>query len=126
MSRKCSDLCRCVNCHNTYGSRPRETKVCSRKRRRHTLQQSLQTSEEFVKDRGEKVGEGAWSALESIVLNEICKDENEDVAILKLYNDIVYYSTTPYSIAPLPYKCILRNKNMVQIQAKKHHIIGTK
>ena len=37
MSRKCSDLCRCVNCHNTYGSRPRETKVCSRKRRRHIL-----------------------------------------------------------------------------------------
>ena len=67
-----------VTIANTYGACPHKLKESSRKRGHHTLQQNLKTSQEFAEERGEKVSEGTWSALECIVLSEICKDEKED------------------------------------------------
>ena len=116
MSQPCSPLCRCFNCCNPCGVRPFPTKKNPRKRRKHTLQVDIQSSTHFTETRGEKISEAIWSDLESI---EICNEVKQLDLILKLYNDIVYYSKTSYCFATLPHNAVLRNKNVVQISAKR-------
>ena len=66
--------------------------VDGRVKRKHAFQVELTHSKKFSKDRGEDIMLGVWSAFEAIVLEEVCSKCNDDM--VKLYNDIVYYSQT--------------------------------
>ena len=118
----CSDLCRCKGCNNPNGCRlPQVGPKLSRKRRSHELQTEIPSSKRFGTERGEKLTEGVWSSFENIVLRHIVSiggDNKNTACILKLYNDIVYYSTAPFCVAPLPENTVFRPKVHAQILAK--------
>ena len=80
---------------------------------------------QFALDRGESMSAAIWSDFESIVLAEIVSSFSEpqhDATILRLYNDIVYYSTAPFCIFLLPDNVTFREKNYTQLHAKLQHV----
>ena len=73
---------------------------------------------------GESMSAAIWSDFESIVLSEIVSpfsEPQQDATILRLYNDIVYYSTAPFCIFFLPDVVTFREKNYTQLHAKLQH-----
>ena len=56
------------------------------------------SSKRFAEQRNEILLEAIWSDLESVVLHEICKEVKDRDSICKVYNDIVYYSSTSYYV----------------------------
>ena len=73
---------------------------------------------------GESMSAAIWSDFESIVLSEIVSpfsEPQQDATILRLYNDIVYYSTAPFCIFFLPDVITFREKNYTQLHAKLQH-----
>ena len=123
-SRSCSPLCHCKECANPNGIRqPQQGMV--KKRRRHTLQVEIPSSKRFALDRGESISSAIWSDFESIVLHETCTSLPTDAAtslITKVYNDVVYYSTSCFCTSPLTDDMVLREKTHTQITSKIQHI----
>ena len=81
-------------------------------------------AKKFALDRGESMSAAIWSDFESIVLSEIVSpfsEPQQDATILRLYNDIVYYSTAPFCIFFLPDVITFREKNYTQLHAKLQH-----
>lgn len=81
----------------------------------------IPSSKKFALDRGEQLSKGVWSSFESILLDEVCfslKQENDNTAIAKLYNDIVDYSTSSYSVVALPSNIVFRSKSLLEITSK--------
>ena len=70
----------------------------------------LPKSKQFAEDRGETISEAIWSEFESILLDEVCRKVEEVDAVVKLYNDLVYYSGTSYCVEQLPQSVVFRNK----------------
>ena len=70
------------------------------------------------------MSEQIWSTFECIVLNNIvlATAEQDHASILKNYNDIVFYSTTPFCTFFLPDNVVFREKTSAQIRAKLEHI----
>ena len=96
-SQPCTALCKCTNCDNPYGPRPPPLQGDQRSRRKHPLQIDIPSSKRFAQERGECMSQAIWSNFEPIVLHEICtslRQESDNSMIAKLYNDVVYYSTT--------------------------------
>ena len=65
-----------------------------------------------------------WSDFESIILMEILQfhDQEDTTNITKLYNDIVYYSSSLFCTCPLPHTVVFREKTIAQIQSKLQHV----
>ena len=67
---------------------------------------------------------GIWSRFESIVLHEILSPTGQQIAdvkdITKIFNDMVHYSTSSYSILSLPSNVVFRNKSISEVTAKKN------
>lgn len=136
-SQPCSSLCHCKNCLNPYGRKeeripPRN----SRKKRRHECQVDIPDSKRFAESRGESISMSTWSDFEALVLSEVVKhfSENEECHtypnITKLYNDIVYYSTSSYCIHSLPPNLVFRGKSINEVTGKikymsSHTILNT-
>ena len=120
-SRPCTSLCRCTNCENPCGQRPPPLLAKKRIRRKHDLQIDIPSSKRFAQERGEHISEGIWSSFESTVLHDICtslQQETDSGIITKLYNDIVYYSTSSYCLVALPSDVVFRKKSILQITSK--------
>ena len=86
------------------------------------MQIQVPSAKRFAEERGESIPTSIWSDFESTVLSVI-KDSvmnGEESAIVKLYNDTVYYSTALFCHSPLPHDIVFREKNHLQIQAKLH------
>ena len=65
-----------------------------------------------------------WSTFESIVLHEVCAslcEERDDNVATKLYNDLVYYSTSSFCIIPLSSDMVFRNKTLGEITSKVNY-----
>ena len=109
-SKSCTSLCRCHNCANPGGVKPLQ--FTTRNKRKHAFQQDIPSSKRFAEDRQKKISKGPWSEFESLLLNQVISKFLPDdlAAITKLYNDVVYYSTSPFSIYPLPSDIVLRKK----------------
>ena len=112
-SQSCTSICRCKNCANPHGER--RVLPSKRKRTLHSFQISLPNSKKFA--------EGVWSEFETIVVLEIfCFHENQDSALItKLYNDVVFYSTSLFCLDPLPDNVVFRGKRVNQVEAKLRH-----
>ena len=56
----------------------------------------MPNSKAFAMDRGECISTAVWSDFESIIVMEILQshDQEDTTNITKLYNDIVYYSSS--------------------------------
>ena len=85
---------------------------------------TLPASKKFAIDRGEKVSDSVWSQFETIVIHEISLLEAYQDAkhVLKLYNDLVFYSQAPYCMFILPENTVFREKSYSQICAKLQYI----
>ena len=86
-------------------------------------------AKKFALDRGESMSAAIWSDFESIVLSEIVSsftEPQQDATILRLYNDIVYYSTAPFCIFFLPDNVTFREKNYAQPYAKLQHVASSR
>ena len=44
--------------------------------------------------------------------------------VVKLYNDMVYYSNAPYCVAALPHDVVFRSKKTVQVVSKLKNIMS--
>ena len=120
-SQPCTALCRCTNCDNPYGPRPPPLQGDQRSRRKHPLQINIPSSKRFAQERGECMSQAIWSNFESIVLHEICtslQQESDNSMIAKLYNDVVYYSTTSICLFTLPQDIVFRKKSQGEISSK--------
>ena len=125
LGQACTSLFRCKNCANPNGHRREGAVGGKRKRRIHALQKDIPKSKKFTLDRGESMSAAIWSDFESIVLPEIVSsftEPQQDATILRLYNDIVYYSTAPFCIFFLPDNVTFREKNYAQLHAKLQHV----
>ena len=125
VGQACTSLCRCKNCTNPNGHRREGAVGSKRKRRVHALQKEIPKSKKFALDRGESLSAAIWSDFESIVLSEIlssCTEPQQDATILRLYNDVVYYSTAPFCVFFLPDNVTFREKNYTQLHAKLQHV----
>ena len=123
----CSSLCRCKNCGNPKGSRSLvgQQSSSTRKRRSHELQTMVPSSKKFALERKEEINETVWSTFEIIVLHEVVKCVSismNEISMHKVYNDVVYYASSPFSMYFLPKDIIFREKSDKQIHAKLHHI----
>ena len=88
-----------------------------RSRRKHPLQINIPSSKRLAQERGECMSQAIWSNFESIVLHEICtslRQESDNSMIAKLYNDVVYYSTTSICLFTLPQDIVFRKKAKVK------------
>ena len=90
----------------------------------HTLQLQLPTSKKFAIDRGESLSDAIWSDFETIIVMEVSQSsEYKDAStITKLYNDIVYYSSSLFCSCPLPHSVVFREKTIHQVQSKVQHM----
>ena len=121
-SQPCSSLCRCKNCENPYGQRPPIARAGKRERRMHELQKiAITSSHGFAQQREECISNGIWSRFESIEILSPTGQQIADVKdITKIFNDIVHYSTSSYSILSLPSNVVFRNKSISEVTAKKN------
>ena len=124
LGQACTSLCRCKNCANPNGHRREEAVSGNRKRRIHTLQKDISKSKKGL---GESMSAAIWSDFESIVLSEIVSsfpEQEQDAwpTILRLYNDIVHYSTAPFCTFFLPDNVTFREKNYMELHAKLQHV----
>ena len=129
LGQACTSLCRCKNCASPNGHRREGAVGGKRKRRIHALQKDIPKSKKFALDRGESMSAAIWSDFESIVLSEIVSsftEPQQDATILRLYNDIVYYSTAPFCIFFLPDNVTFREKNYAQLYAKLQHVASSR
>ena len=81
------------------------------------FQVEVPSCKRFATDRGEVVSETIWSDFESIILHKICLKMEDIHSILKMYDDIVHYSNTPYCVFALPPNVIFR-RTSAQISSK--------
>ena len=100
------------------GKNPLSIKSGNRARRKHEFQMELPKSKIFAQERGEHISQAIWSSFESTVLHEVRQHENDSKTVAKLYNDIVYYSTSSYSVAALPSDVVFRKKSIGEITSK--------
>ena len=65
-----------------------------------------------------------WSDFESIIVLEILQshDQEDTTNITKLYNDIVYYSSSLFCACPLPRTVVFREKTVGQIESKLQYV----
>ena len=119
-SKPCTSLCRCVNCSNPSGARILHSeRTRTRTKRKHHFQVDLPQSKQFAQERGETISEAIWSEFETIVLYEVCQKVEDMDAVVKLYNDVVYYSNTSYCVERLPQRIVFRQKRGAQIIGKR-------
>ena len=121
-SQACGSLCSCKGCSNPCGVRQCNPQGIKRQRRSHSLQKEIPSSKKFALDRGESLSTAIWSDFESIVLEEISASEQQDESMIKLFNDIVYYSKSSFCTIPLTEDIVFREKTSSQISAKIEHI----
>ena len=119
-SKPCTSLCRCVNYSNPSGARIQHSEgTRTRTKRKHHFQVDLPQSKQFAQERGETISEAIWSEFETIVLYEVCQTVEDMDAVVKLYNDVVYYSGTSYCVERLPQSIVFRQKRGAQIIGKR-------
>ena len=112
----CSSLCRCKNCGNPKGSRSLvgQHSSLTRKRRSHELQTMVPSSKKFALERKEEKNETVWSTFEIIVLHEVVKCVSismNEISMHKVYNDVVYYASSPFSMYFLPKDIIFQENS---------------
>ena len=65
-----------------------------------------------------------WSDFESIIVMEILQsyDQEDTTNFTKLYNDIVYYSSSLFCACQLPHAVEFREKTISQIESKLQYV----
>ena len=65
-----------------------------------------------------------WPDFESIIVMEILQshDQEDTTNITKLYNDIVYSSSSLFCACPLAHKVVFREKTIGQIESKLQYV----
>ena len=114
-SKPCTALCRCIGCSNPNGARIPYSSSCTK----HHCQVDLPQSKKFAQERGETISEALWSEFKTIALYEVYHKVKDMDVVVKLYNDLVYYSGISCCVEPLPQSIVFRKKSIAQIIGKR-------